>query len=626
MLKSFLEYIFESESKLSLPIYYSKRLKEFIYKIEMSSKDPDVARLASAIRFSENSNQMSSDITLIDMTDKNDMLSFIQVNRVKRKYDDPGSHPNPENFDDLKSWVEYIWHDNKNSLWNDQRGEVKVGKFSKKIFKDNNISVTDAAIEKFSNAYKATFDFDFNLDQKMDLVSGEDIRKWYLDSNYSQVKGQLGNSCMRHSTSQDFLDIYVKNPEVCKLLIMYSDSSKTKISGRALIWKDIKGEFIMDRVYTINDYDVEVFRRYISSKGWSDISKNWKKTEIQLISQVYDKYPYMDNFYIFDYFNFKLTNDDIWPKHGLYKLQNTDGTYTDDDDCVWSEYHGEHINREDAVYCENDNDYVYSDDAIWLEYLGIYASPREETAYSEWFDESYYLDDVIHSETMSDYIPTNDSMIIFINSVGDEDFIPDNLSSDLFVKVIYEDGSELMTLNRYVILNPLDGKYHFRDEKIDGIKIENYISSKLEEIEIDKDKIKSYLLTADFELNKRKINEIRSIYKIYLGPGLQDLEFLKKCMKYALYAYPEKSMQRDGLPSVSYPDLRSQSDRMHRFKNSIINFDEEFLKQLIGEKYEVLSEGGYDNIYNLMVMAQSFIEDVFKDPEIYKMWYKWKNT
>lgn len=625
MLKSFLEYIFESESKLSLPIYYSKRLREFILKIEISSKDLDVSRLASAIRLSEYSNQMSSDITLIDMTDKNDMLSFIQVNRVKRKYDDPYSHPNPENFGDLKSWVEYVWHDTKNSLWNDQRGEVKVGKFSKKIFKDNNISVTDSAIEKFSNAYKATFDFDFNLDQKMDLVSGEDIRKWYLDTNYSEIRGQLGNSCMRHSTSQDFLDIYVKNPEVCNLLIMYSDSSKTKISGRALIWKDIKGEFIMDRVYTINDYDVEVFRRYISSKGWSDISKNWKKTEIQLINGVYDKYPYMDNFYIFDYFNFKLTNDDIWPKHGLYKLQNTDGTYTDDDDCVWSEYHGEHIHREDAIWCENANDYVHGDSAIYLEYKDIYASPNEETVYSECFDGSYYEHDVVHSEVMSDYIPSNESRSIFINAYGDEDYIIKDISEDALVKAQLGD-EEVDTLSRFVILNPLTGKYHFRDEKIDGIKIEDYLSSKLEDIDIDKDKIKNYLLKTDFELNRKKINEIRSIYKIYLGMSLQNLEFLKKCIKYVLYAYPEKSMQRDGLPSLSYPDLRSQSDRMRRFKNSIINFDEEFLKQLLGEESDALSEGGYDNIYNLMIMSQSFIEDVFKDPEIYKMWYKWKNT
>jgi hypothetical protein len=97
-------------------------------------------------------------------------------------------------------------------------------------------------------------------------------------------------------------------------------------------------------------------------------------------------------------------------------------------------------------------------------------------------------------------------------------------------------------------------------------------------------------------------------------------------MKYVLYAYPEKSMQRDGLPSVSYPDLRSRSDSMRRFKNSIINFDEEFLKQILGEESNSLSEGGYDSTYNLIIMAQSFIEDIFKDSEIYSMWYKWKNT
>jgi hypothetical protein len=97
-------------------------------------------------------------------------------------------------------------------------------------------------------------------------------------------------------------------------------------------------------------------------------------------------------------------------------------------------------------------------------------------------------------------------------------------------------------------------------------------------------------------------------------------------MKYLLYAYPEKSMQRDGLPSLSYSGLMTRSDAMRRFKNSIINFDEDFLKQVLGDESDSLSEGGYDNVYNLMIMSQSFIEDIFKDPEIYKMWYKWKNT
>ena len=619
MLKSFLEYIFESESKLSLPIYYSKRLRDFFYKIETSSKDPDVARLASAIRLSENSNQMSSDVTLIDMTEKNDMLSFIQVNRVKRKYDDPGSHPNPENFDDLKSWVEYIWqYDNKNSLWNDQRGEVKVGKFSKKIFKDNNISTSDATIEKFSNAYKATFDFDFNLDQKMDLVSGEDIRKWYLVTNYSEVKGQLGNSCMRHGTSQDFLDIYVKNPEVCNLLIMYSDQSKTKVSGRALIWKDIKGEFIMDRVYTINDYDVEVFRKYASSKGWSDISKNWKRTTIQLISEVYDKYPYMDNFYIFDHVNFKLTNDDIWPKEGLYKLQNTDGTYTGDDDTVWSDYHGEHINREDAVYCENADDYVHGDSAIYLEYLSIYASPREETAYSEWFDQSYYLDDVIHSEIMSDYIPTNDSISIFINSVGDEDYIVADFAKKSLVTLNF-DGDEIKTLSKFVILDPITREYHFRDEKVDGIKIQDIILDKLKDVEVDTDKIKNYLIKTEFTMDRSKLNDAMSIYKVWQSPVN-----LEGVIKYLLYAYPSRPNQRDGMPILPQERGLKNYEKFSMFKSSMLNFDPELRDIFID--INNLDKLSSDIIFNLTCLSQSFIEDVFKDPEIYKMWYKWKNT
>jgi hypothetical protein len=618
MIRSFLEYIFESESKLNLPIYYSKRLREFIYKIEMSSKDPDVSRLASAIRFSENSNQMSSDITLIDMTDKNDMLSFIQVNRVKRKYDDPYSHPNPENFGDLKSWVEYIWqYDTKNSLWNSQRGEVKIGKFSKKIFKDNNISTSDATIEKFSNAYKATFDFDFNLDQKMDLVSGEDIRKWYLVTNYSEVKGQLGNSCMRHDTSQDFLDIYVKNPEVCNLLIMYSDSSKTKISGRAIIWKDIKGEFIMDRVYTINDYDVEVFRKYASLKGWSDISKNWKKTTIQLINEVYDKYPYMDNFYIFDHVNFKLTNDDIWPKEGLYKLQNTDGTYTGDDDTVWSEYHGEHINREDAVYCENADDYVHGDSAIYLEYLSIYASPNEETAYSEWFDQSYYLDDVVHSEIMSDYIPTNDSISIFINSFGDEDYIVADFAKKSLVTINF-DGDEIQTFSKFVILDPTSGEYHFRDEKVDGVKIQDIILDKLKDVEVDTDKIRNYLIKTEFTLDRSKLNDAMSIYKVW-----QSLINLEGVIKYLLYAYPSKSNQRDGMPILPQERGLKNYEKYSMFKDSILNFDPELRDILFDGKKEI---GTPDSIFNLTCLSQSFAEDVFKDPEIYKMWYKWKNT
>ncbi len=436
MIKSFIEYIFESKVN-GVTIYYSKRLRDFLYTIEKISTDVEVARLASALRFSENSNQMSLDITLIDLTDRNDMVSFIQANRILRKFDDKDSKPSPDSFENFEDYLKFIGIiDTSNTLWKEQRGEVGIGKFTRKVFKDNNYPVVDSVLEKFVNFFKATFDFEYNLDQKMELVKGEDIRKWYLESNYSERKGQLGNSCMRYEKCQKYLDIYVKNPEVCSLLVMYSDQNKTKICGRALIWKTTDNIHVMDRIYTVNDYDIEVFRKYAVSKEFIDTSKAFKVKKIQLKKdQVYDYYPYMDNFYIYNYKEFFLTNDsDLWPSTGYYKLQNTDGTNSSDD-TVWSDYHDEWIHREDAVYCRNVRDWVLSDEAIWLDYLGIHASPAEETVYSEWGDGSYYLDDVVHSEVMNDYIPSGEIISIFVNAYGDEDYIAKDFAKNALITV-----------------------------------------------------------------------------------------------------------------------------------------------------------------------------------------------
>ena len=60
------------------------------------------------------------------------------------------------------------------------------------------------------------------------------------------------------------------------------------------------------------------------------------------------------------------------------------------------------------------------------------------------------------------------------------------------------------------------------------------------------------------------------------------------------------------------------------FKNSILNFDPELRDIFID--INNLDKLSSDIIFNLTCLSQSFIEDVFKDPEIYKMWYKWKNT
>ena len=624
MIKSFVEYIFESNVN-AVRIFYSKRLREFLFKIEKTSKDTDVTRLASALRHAENSNQVSLDITLIDLTDKNDMVSFIQSNRVRRKFDDKNTIPKPDNFDNFDEYLKFIGTvDTENSSWKEQRGEVGIGKYARKVFKDAGIGLADTSLEKFINVFKATFDFEYNFDQKMDLVTGEDIRKWYLETNYAERKSQLGNSCMRYDKCQNYLDIYVKNPEVCSLLIMYSDQGKEKISGRALVWKTTDGNTVMDRIYTINDYDIETFKKYASSKEWLDVTKGYKTYKVQLGKISYDFYPYMDNFYIYNYIDNILTNDsDKWPGEGYYKLQNTDGTFISDEG-VWSEYHGEYLDRDYAVWCENARDWVHEDSAIWLDYKGIHAAPNEETIYSECFDGSYYLDDVVHSEVMNDYIPSDESRGIFINAYGDEDYITKDFFGDALVKAQL-DGEEVDTLSRFVVLNPLTGKYHFRDEEVDNIKISDQILNELSDVEVDTDKIKQYLIDNDFEIKKSKLQVIQSMYKVYIGFSISDNTLTKGIIKYLLYAYPNKSSQRDGMPALPQERGLNNSDRYLRFKNSMINFDPELLN-LLTEGDERVKRTSNDTIFNLTHLSQAFIGDVFQDLDIYKMWYKWKNT
>jgi hypothetical protein len=53
------------------------------------------------------------------------------------------------------------------------------------------------------------------------------------------------------------------------MLIQRSDSDYDKISGRAIIWTLDDGMVFMDRVYTVNDSDVELFKMYAKQKGWA---------------------------------------------------------------------------------------------------------------------------------------------------------------------------------------------------------------------------------------------------------------------------------------------------------------------------------------------------------------------
>lgn len=144
---------------------------------------------------------------------------------------------------------------------------------------------------------------------------------------------------MRYEKCQPYLDIYVKNPEVCQLIILKAKEDESKIIGRALLWTDAQGRKIMDRVYVINSADETLFKEFAIEKGFNykkhqtyndmtlmfngnELSYDESKAEIKLKWNAMRYYPYMDSFKYYDTAGY-LYNDQS--KGYDYELTDTSG-------------------------------------------------------------------------------------------------------------------------------------------------------------------------------------------------------------------------------------------------------------------------------------------------------------
>jgi hypothetical protein len=252
-------------------LYYSPNVRKVINKI---AKDPSIGDIANDLISSEKTD-VKPDVTFIDL-DKEGYLSFITMRNAAKILHTQWPHSRTEEdwsnnliYDgDLNS----IWREHERGIENDvykkSRNSIKIGKLINKLLPGK---YNDKQIEEFVNKFKATIE---NSGEVFEIVEGEDIEFWYDSKNYLERSGTLGNSCM--SQKKGIFNIYTKNPEVCRMLILKEDD---KILGRALIWKlnsikshsaDLSGvEYFMDRQYTIKDSDVQKFRNYAKEqKGW----------------------------------------------------------------------------------------------------------------------------------------------------------------------------------------------------------------------------------------------------------------------------------------------------------------------------------------------------------------------
>ena len=352
-------------------------------------------------------------------------------------------------------WQEHERGRMEHDVYKKSRNSVKIGKFINKLFPGK---YNDKEVEEFVNNFKATIE---NSGEKFEIVEGNDIEFWYDSNNYAERSGTLGNSCM--AQKKGIFNIYTKNPEVCRMLILKEDD---KILGRALIWKlsscEVYGvdttniEYFMDRQYTIKDSDVIKFRNYAKDqKNWiskannnhhsftpvlihsteSDQEKNAnmtikvKKADAGKDNDYdYGRYPYLDTFRRYNPKDGTLYNDDEQGSdyEGDYILEDTGGGYTEIEGGYYSEWHDRMIPEDQAIRSDVYGDWIYRDQSVEVERgsrSGIYHQDDDYIVYDENLEEYIHQDDSVYSEALGHHIfdDTAVRVVVEIDSDGDVD-------------------------------------------------------------------------------------------------------------------------------------------------------------------------------------------------------------
>lgn len=305
------------------------------------------------------------------------------------------------------------------------RSEIKFGKGLRKIFSNQEINIPDKIIEHFANRLKGKYQFQGQIK----IVKGEDIKHWYYGQNYASYNTEtLGNSCMRHSSCQDYFDIYTENDDKVEMIIAIDD--ETKLIGRAILWKTDTHGLFCDRIYG-NQTTINAIKDYAKKLGaYTKYEQSYSNAKLvsstgELIDQTieitlnkggFDYYPYMDTLKYSDDIqdpdklilnsysgDFELESTDGGPRANLITLHNGDNVHEDDatyierydeyyheDDCVYSEYHGEYIIYYESISINDGDDYAWED--------------SDDFVYVSQEDRHFHKDDVVYSDYEGEYL------------------------------------------------------------------------------------------------------------------------------------------------------------------------------------------------------------------------------
>ena len=327
------------------------------------------------------------------------------------------------------------------------------------------------------------------------LVKGNDIAKYYNERTYHSDSGTLGSSCMRYSSCQDYFEVYTKNENKVNMLVLFNCKTD-KVCGRAIIWYG-EDYTLMDRIYTNDSKHEEFFKHYAMRNKWwfkeqqcnsnsnfyNPDTNKFENNDFEIeLDDLYDDiyYPYMDTMQYGMFKRNKLLLNSYRDED--YRFCETDGGPCISPNTVWSEYHDEELDEDDAVYSEHYQSYIRYDEAI---YIGndYYHEDSEDiiNIKGNW----YILEDCIYSDYYDEYLREDIDSIEYAEDINSYIYKDNGIYSDRDDKFYLDENCVFSNYHDSYILK--DDAIEYKDDYIHKDDyddfIENLKEEELEEVE-----------------------------------------------------------------------------------------------------------------------------------------------
>lgn len=173
MLKKAIEAITDKIKVEKAPMHYSHKFDNYLINmLSINRVNNDSIYVVDSVSMCE---FHESDISCVDVTDSPDTISFTPINKVYKEYKKHESLVDPKRFKlylqaqaNLYPLLNHI--KNYKGVWNNDRVEMKIGKFVRKIAPH----LSDKDIEEFVNQYKSLYKT--RNKPKFEIIQGSHIK------------------------------------------------------------------------------------------------------------------------------------------------------------------------------------------------------------------------------------------------------------------------------------------------------------------------------------------------------------------------------------------------------------------------------------------------------------------